>query len=114
MTARSKRRPHLKNNDDHDGSQGRFKPSFHREGERRQGEAQSPTYREYRDHCRRNAAEKPPHSVPLKKIIRSRRIWLHASAMITPESKIAVAVTRFLSTLPRQISKVAIPFGNGD
>ncbi len=34
--------------------------------------------------------------------------------MITPESKISMAVTPFLSTLPRQIARVAIPIGNGD
>jgi hypothetical protein len=34
--------------------------------------------------------------------------------MIAPESKIAMAVIPFLSTLPRQIAPVVIPFGSGD
>ena len=34
--------------------------------------------------------------------------------MITPESKIAMAVTPFQSTHPRQIAPVAIPVGGGD
>jgi hypothetical protein len=34
--------------------------------------------------------------------------------MITPESKIAMVVTQFLSTHPRQIAPVAIPVGSGD
>ena len=34
--------------------------------------------------------------------------------MIASESKIAMAVTLFLSTLPRQIARVAIPVGSGD
>jgi hypothetical protein len=52
--------------------------------------------------------------IAAEKIIRPRRIWSHARAMITPESKISMAVTPFLSTLPRQIARVAIPIGNGD
>ena len=34
--------------------------------------------------------------------------------MIAPESKIAMAVTLFLSTHIRQIAPVAIPVGGGD
>jgi hypothetical protein len=34
--------------------------------------------------------------------------------MIASESKIAMALNRILSTLPRQIAPVAIPFGGGD
>ena len=62
----------------------------------------------------RSAAKILPGMAPTEKIFRSRRIWSHARAMIASESKIAMAVTPFLSTLPRQIAPVATPVGSGD